>query len=86
VVKEIVGVYPQIKAPPGTLIYISAGGQQTSDDPVTWEGPYPFVVGRDTFQDFTISGRYLAVRFASTGQEVWQLSSFSIEIEAVGDR
>ena len=85
-VKEITGIYPMIKGVPGTILKISIGSQMTTDEPIYWEGPYEFTVGVNYFQDFTVSGRYLAVKFESEGQATWELSSYDLDLEEVGDR
>ena len=86
VIKQVTGLYPVIKGVPGTIIKISVGAQEVSDDPVTWQGPYDYTVGQGFFQDFTISGRYLAVRFESEGQPVWELSGYDLDINLLGNR
>ncbi len=75
-----------IRGVPGTVVKISIGSQMNPDEPIYWEGPYNFTLGVDYFQDFTVSGRYLAVRFESEGQEPWELSSYDLDLEEVGDR
>jgi len=86
VIKEIVGLYPIIKGNPGTVIQIWCGSQESPDDSVAWEGPYDFRVGIDSFLDFLVSGRYLAVRFTSVGQLPWELMSYGMDIAIVGGR
>jgi len=85
-VKEITGLFPMIRGLPGTVIKVSVGFQDDPNDPVTWEGPYDYVLGQNFFQDFTIAGKYLAVRFESVGQESWELVSYDLDIELVGGR
>lgn len=86
VIKEITGLFPMIKGIPGTVIQVSIGSQERPDDPVYWEGPYLFTLGQGFFQDFTVSGRYLAIRLESTGQEPWELLSYDLDLVEVGGR
>ncbi len=85
-IKECTGIWPAVKGRIGDTIQLSMGQQDNPDDPVTWEGPYDFVIGVDVFQDFTVSGRYLAVRFQSRGMAPWELSSYDLDLELVGTR
>lgn len=85
-VKEVTGIFPLIRAVPGTIVRVSIGSQETPDDAVRWEGPYDFICGVDFFKDFTVAGRYLAVRFESKGQPPWELLSYDLDLEPVGGR
>ncbi len=77
-------VWPQILGPDGGIISISLGGAEVPDGAVAWEGPYDFVIGTDTFADFMVEGKYLAIRFESTGIAPWTLQSYSIDYEILG--
>lgn len=77
-------VWPQVLGPDGFAIQIWLGGAETPDGAITWEGPYDFTIGTDTFVDFAIAGKYLAIRFASTGVPAWTLQSYSIDYEITG--
>lgn len=85
-IKFVSGLWPSIKGLPGTVVKLYVGAQETPDSPILWEGPYDFVVGTSYFQDFTVSGRYIAVRFESIGQEVWELSGYDLDIDPIGGR
>ena len=86
IIKEVTGVWPMIRGVPGTVIKISVGGQPTPDEPIRWEGPRDFVVGTDFFLDFIVSDRYISIRFESEGQRPWELLSYDLDLEIVGDR
>jgi hypothetical protein len=86
VIKFVTGIWPLIKAEAGTIIGISLGSQENADDPVVWQGPRLFRVGEDSFLDFTVAGRYIAVRFESEGQLPWELLAYDLEVEVVGER
>lgn len=85
-IKEVTGMFPIISGVPGTIVKISVGSQESPNDPIRWEGPYDFIVGTSIFQDFTVSGRYLSVKFESSGQQPWELLSYDLDIERVGGR
>lgn len=86
VIKFISGVWPYFKGTPGTEILIYVGSQMNVEEAVTWEGPYRAVIGETEFLDFTVSGRYIAVRFESVGQQPWELISYDLELTTVGER
>lgn len=86
VIKNIQGIWPEIDAAPGTVIQVYVGFQDTAVAPVLWQGPRDFVVGEDFYLDFIVTGRYIAVRFESSGQPVWVLSAYDLDIERAGGR
>lgn len=77
-------VWPHIEGPKGYDIQIWAGGHETPQGEIDWEGPYNFTIGEDTFTDFLVSGRYIAIRFSSSGTPVWSLQSYDLEFEVIG--
>jgi hypothetical protein len=84
--KLVTGMWPVFRAPAGTVVQIWVGAQESTEDPITWEGPRDFRVGIDKFQDFLVSGTHIAVRFTSMGQPPWELLSYDLDIEPVGER
>jgi len=85
-IKEVLGMWPVFRAPKGVVVQLWVGAQENTDDPILWEGPYDFHIGVDSFQDFLVSGRYIAVRFTSKGQLPWELLSYDLDIVDVGER
>ncbi len=77
-------VWPQIEGPLGTDIQIYLGSHETPDGAIDWEGPFNFTIGVDTFADFSISGKYIAIRFESSGIPKWTLQSYDIDYEVIG--
>lgn len=77
-------VWPDIIGPQGSAIQIKLGSHETPDGAIDWEGPYDFIIGGDDYVDFAITGRYLAIRFESSGIPSWTLQSYDIEYEIVG--
>jgi hypothetical protein len=84
--KECTGIWPLIRGVPGTVVRVYIGAQDSSEDPVRWEGPYNYTCGTTQYMDFTVTGRYLGVRFESQDQEPWELLSYDLELEIVGER
>jgi hypothetical protein len=83
-VKYCKGVRPRFEAQAGTEINVYVGSQDDLEEPVEWTGPVPFVVGTDLQADLETSGRYLAVRFQSTGIVSWRLKQFDMDVTVVG--
>ncbi len=77
-------VWPQILGNAGDVIQVSLGGSETPDGAISWEGPYNFEIGADTYVDFATPGRYLSIRFASTNSLGWTLQSYKVEYELTG--
>lgn len=77
-------VWPQFLGPDGGIVLISLGAADTPDGAVTWEGPYNFVLGTDTFLDFLVTGKYLAIRFESSTVSGWTLQSYIIDYDVIG--
>lgn len=78
-------VWPQIIGPTDGVVSISLGGSETTEGAIDWEGPYDFIIGTDTFVDFAVAGRYLSIKFESTGVAGWSLQSYDIEYEVIGE-
>lgn len=85
-VKLVKGLYPIIRAEPGTVVNIYVGAQEDMEGAITWDGPHPFIVGTDTSVKPLISGPFIAVRFESAGQKPWKLLSYDLDITTVGRR
>jgi hypothetical protein len=84
-VKYCKGIRPRIDAQSGTQINVYVGSQDDLEDAVDWVGPVPFIVGQDLKADLEVSGRYLAVRFESTGIVSWRLKQFDMDVTVFGD-
>lgn len=85
-IKYVNGVYPKIKATAGTVVNVYIGSQDQIGDSVDWSGPHAYTVGTDYKVDVRKSGRLLAVRFETTGDDDWELSSYELDIEVAGAR
>lgn len=79
-------IWPEIRQQNGTEVSIYVGGQETLNDPITWEGPLTFTVGTDDKVDCCTTGRYLSFRFETTDQSQWKLDGYSVNIEPLGQQ
>lgn len=85
-VKILRELFPVIRGELGTVIDIYAGGQaKTPEDPVVYQGPFPFVVGVDTSVQPLVEVVFLAVKFMSDGQPPWALLSLDLDVDPAGD-
>lgn len=84
-IKSVQGIWPEIEAPPGTIVEVWVGAQATPISPVEWQGPRNFVVGETIYLDFIVTGRYISVKFESQGQPVWVLSRYDLDVEKSGE-
>jgi len=77
--KIMTRIVPRLEGAIGTTIYIRLGSQAIFDAPVAWSNPIPYVIGTDIQVSAFAEGRLLAVRFESSGTEVWRLHSYRVE-------
>lgn len=84
--KEVQNIWPIIRGTPGDIVRVWVGAQDSTEDPVRWEGPYNYIIGTTVCLDYTVTGRYLAVRFESQDIDPWELLSYDLDIEHVGEK
>lgn len=76
-------IWPKITGTSPVTIRI--GSQDLVDGDVTWASAQTFTPGTDLYLDFTVMGRFLAVRFEASADASWQLEGYDLDIELVGD-
>jgi hypothetical protein len=69
----------------GTVL-ISVGSEDRQGQGILWSDPVTFEIDVDYKADFRVSGRYIAVRIASSTSTSWALTSYTIEYKNVGER
>jgi hypothetical protein len=77
-------IWPEIRQEAGTTVDIYVGGQETLNEPVTWEGPLTFNVGTDDKVDCCTVGRYISFRFETNDQSAWKLDGYAVNVEPLG--
>lgn len=82
--KLVTEVWPEIRMQNGTVVDIYVGGQETLNQAIQWQGPFPFVVGVDDKIDCDVAGRYLSFRFETNDQSQWKLDSYTLNLEPLG--
>lgn len=84
--KELTMLWPIIRGSAGSQVNVYAGAQDSTEEPIRWEGPFPYIIGTTVHCDFTVSGRYLSVRFESQDIDPWELLSYDMDLEITGER
>ena len=82
-VKFVRGFWPKITGKVGVQINFYFATQDKPQDPVTWKGPFPFVIGTDTFVDFEISTVLYGVRASSTSDGDWEMSGYDVDLDVI---
>jgi len=83
-VKSVTRMYPRIEGT-GT-VQISIGSELNPYEGVTYSDPVTFRIGQDNKVDCRVRGRYIAVKFETTGDTRFNLSGYALESEVVSDR
>lgn len=84
--KTVSAIYPKIEATAGTTVYISVGYQMEIGDAVDWGTPQAFVVGTDYKVDVRVTGRLIGVRYRTTDDSAWRVTSYEIDVDVAPDR
>lgn len=82
--KFIRRVWPRFYGAIGQTVQIEIGVSDTTDTEPVFSPPQNFIIGTDRFVNFDVAGFYLAYRITTTGGVFWQLPSFDIEFEIMG--
>lgn len=85
-VKSVKRVFPKVIGTAGDSFKIYVGSRMAIDMPVTYQGPFTFVVGTDYKIDCRASGRYISLRFDTAVTNSWRLSGFDVEFDTTGRR
>lgn len=83
-IKLIREIWPVFIGIVGTKVDIYAGGQVGPNSPITWQGPFPFVIGQSVSVQPLISTTHFAIRFESLNQLPWTLVNYTLDIEVLG--
>jgi len=64
---------------------VRLGKQEVVGGTITYEAPVTFTPGTDLYVDGSANGPLLAIRFQSNADVAWQLHSYDMEIELLGE-
>ena len=82
--KLIKSCRPRFAGKTGDTINIYIGTQELIDSPISWGSPQVFTIGTDYKVDFLKSGRYISIKFESSGGDKWRLNEFDLDVEPQG--
>jgi len=88
-VKRISAVWPKMKVNPDSdsdTVNIYVGHQMSTEEAITWEGPYTFNPDTQSKVPVRVTGKYIGVKFESTTDTTWQLNGYSLDIKNAGNR
>lgn len=84
-VKKLTKLWPKGLLQNGTGLKVNVGYSQTANGSITWEGVQTFDPAVSPYLEFlNVAGPFLAVRFESSDDTLWQIDSYDIEIEILG--
>jgi len=89
IVKRISAVWPKMKVNPDSdsdTVNIYVGHQMSTEEAITWEGPYTFNPDTQSKVPVRVTGKYIGVKFESTTNTTWQLNGYSLDIKNAGNR
>ena len=58
----------------------------STEKAITWEGPYTFNPDTQSKVPVRVSGKYIGVKFESTGDQTWRLDGYSLDVKNAGNR
>jgi len=88
-VKHISSVWPKMKVNPDSdsdTVNIYVGSQMSTEDSITWEGPYAFNPDSQSKVPVRVTAKYIGVKFESTTDTTWRLDGYALDIRNVGTR
>lgn len=80
--KLVKGLWPSASGAP---FYIQIGTQQINDDMITWGDAKLFTPGVDDKVDFAHHTQLYCFRFYSATDGYWEMTSYDIDVEPLGD-
>lgn len=83
-VKMITSIVPRITGNDGGTVVVRVGTADAPGAAPEWLEAFDYVIGETVECDFTVAGRYLAIRFETGTAFSWSLSGFDILVEDVG--
>ncbi|MFT3973157.1 MAG: hypothetical protein QM699_06830 [Amaricoccus sp.] len=82
--KMVKAIWPKVRGALGDQILIRAGGQETTNGPVTWSDAQPYVIGSGLPVETFVEGRYLALEVSSENGSPWALGTIDVEFRGLG--
>lgn len=85
-IKRIWRIWPRVIATEGEVLNFYISARENLNAPIAYDGPYPYVVGTDTWIDTRIDGRVFDVRLEYAGAQPFRFHGVGFEFENSGER
>ena len=85
-VKKITSVWPKMSSSDANAVNVYVGSQMSAEESITWEGPYTFNPDSQSKVPVRVTGKYIGVKFESTGDQTWRLDGYSLYVKNAGNR
>ena len=85
-VKHVTAVWPKMTVSNADTVNVYVGRQMSTEEDITWEGPYTFNPDSQSKVPVRVSGKYIGVKFESTGDQTWRLDGYDLELTNSGVR
>ena len=86
-VKSITAVWPKMTlSTANTDVNVYVGAQMSTESAISWEGPYTFNPDDQSKVPVRVTGKYIGVKFESTGDQTWRLDGYSLDVKNAGNR
>ena len=85
-IKKVLSLWPKMSVSGATTVNVYVGGQMSTEDSITWEGPYTFNPDDQSKVPVRVTGKYIGVKFESTGDQTWRLDGYSLDVKNAGNR
>ena len=82
--KLIRGIRPRITGNPGDTMLFYIGSQTDPYETPTYGPAQTWTIGQDVKCDFTVSARYLAIKWATGTAYQARLDSYDVDVEVQG--
>ena len=85
-VKKVLSVWPKMSSNDANTVNVYVGAQMSTEESITWEGPYTFNPDSQSKVPVRVTGKYIGVKFESTGDQTWRLDGYSLDVKNAGNR
>ena len=65
---------------------VYVGAQRSAAESITREGPYTFNPDSQSKVPVRVTGKYIGVKFESTGDQTWRLDGYALDVKNAGNR
>lgn len=84
--KFVRAVWPKMEVTGDNTINVYVGSQMSTEDAITWEGPYAYNPNTQSKVSCRVTGKFFGVKFESTSDIDWKLHGVEFEVVPRGRR